>query len=636
MCGIVGTFNLSADPEVPRTAIEAAVERMRLRGPDGKGMHVRPGVGFGHRRLSIIDLDGGAQPFVDDATGVALTFNGEIYNYLELRRMLQERGHHFRSRSDTEVLLRSYLEWGVSTPSRLVGMFAFAIHDPRSQALLLARDRLGVKPLFYSLEGGRVSFASSVAAMRMLPGIGAQVDLRAVSHYLTTVRTTLGRRTLLRDVQTLLPGETLVARRSDADVRIERYWDIPVVPEADKETVDFESACEQVRDLVEASVGDRLMSDVPLGGFLSGGVDSAVIASVAAPRSAGDYQAYSVGFEREGYHEWPQIRATAGHLGIGHVEIELDEATYGTEWRWLIAEKGMPLSTPNEVGILGLARALRQRCTVALSGEGADEVFGGYTIPYFSAHDLERSRNGRSPALVEALTRLYGRDRFDSRLDHFFSLNSWTPLPFKPLLLQGAVWEVMERDRWMLDHYRTMLGRLEDCTTFDAYLHLHAHVNLEGLLSRVDSSTMAASVETRVPFTDHRLVELLFRLPDTYKIDWRSPAARARGADLNVVEIDGDDLLASKRLLRRAFRTHLPEEVLERRKMSFPTPFLEAFSGELAELVTSTVHDSGLGRDLFRPEGLCAVLGSDGAEPQLPVWPVANLCLWAEECGAKV
>ena len=636
MCGIVGTFNIDSDPHVPEGAVAAAVERMQLRGPDGRGVHVAGGVALGHRRLSIIDLEGGVQPFVDEATGVAITFNGEIYNFRELRKTLEDHGHRFRTRSDTEVLLRAYLEWGTSALSELVGMFAFGVYDPRDGSLLLARDRLGVKPLFYSLAGERVSFASSIAALRMLPNIGNKLDLGAASHYLTTVRTTLGRRTLLEDVRTLLPGELLLARRSDSSVRVRRYWDIPIVAPADKDAMPFDSACDRVRRLVDASIDDRLVSDVPLGGFLSGGVDSAVIASVAAAGTAGAYSAYSVGFERDGYSEWPFVRATAGHLGIECAEIELDERGYGSAWRWLVAEKGAPLSTPNEVAILHLARALRERYTVALSGEGADEVFGGYTIPYFSAYDLDRSWNGRTPDLSDALQRLYGRDRFSSRLDHFFSLNSWTPLPLKAVLFRPDAWDAIHGDREMLMHYQGMLDRLEACSTFDAYLHLHARVNLEGLLSRVDSSTMAASVEARVPFTDHRLVELLFRLPDAHKIDWRSDAARARGANLNVVEIDGEDLLASKRLLRKAYRSDLPVEVAERRKMSFPTPFIEAFSGELSDFVGDVVRGSRLGEALFQTSTLEALLGSNGNAPQLPVWPVANLCLWAEESGAHV
>jgi asparagine synthase (glutamine-hydrolysing) len=642
MCGILGFFDVEVKSFVPETAMRAGLAHLRARGPDAEALHLAPGLALGHTRLVVIDPEGGDQPFLDPATGALLVFNGEIFNFRELRRDLAGRGHVFRGRSDTEVLLRAYLEWDFQCLKRLHGMFAFAIYDPQRERLLLARDRLGVKPLFYARHGTALMFASSCSALRCLPGVGAAMDPGAVSHYLTSIRTTLGRRTLLRDVQTLLPGEYLTMSRQGREPVVRPYWSIPAIPAADKDEPEFEKAAAHVRDLMEEAVKAQLISDVPLGGFLSGGLDSCVIASVACRETGGNFHAYNVGYDRPGYNEWPYVQAAAGRYGMRCRTIRLDESAFPGTWARLIRSKGMPVSTPNEIGIYHLAQALKQDYTVALSGEGADEILGGYTIPQFGAFDFDRARRAPRPpgeppdALDGALQRLYGRDHFSSILEHYLLLNSWVPFSDKIQLLTGEAWCDVAQDAALLDFYGGWFERLKDCSTFDAYMHVHARVNMEGLLSRVDSSTMAASVEARVPFTDHRLVEYLFGLPDRYKIDWRDGASRAVAADRNIAEIDQAGLLASKRLLRRAFCNDVPAEILERPKASFPVPFTESIAAWMDDLPDGLLRDSPLAGTLFRPDSLERLLRSAG-EPRsaMTLWPVVNLCLWQRECGAQ-
>lgn len=623
MCGIVGTYNLRDDPTPPTRGLAAAMKRMELRGPDGEGVFEGP-VAFGHRRLAVIDVEGGTQPWVDAQTGVVLVFNGELYNHDALREELAGRGHPFRSRSDTEVLCRAYVEWGVDSVDHLVGMFAFAVWDPREPGVFVARDRLGVKPFYWSVTEDRFSFASSVAALRALPGVSGRIDPHAISHYLTTVRTTLGERTLLADIKTLEPGHAMWVRR-DRPLKRWRYWEIPIIRAQDKPDMSLEAASGQLRELLEGAVHDRLIADVPVGCFLSGGIDSAVVTAVAGSESSEPMITYSVGFERDGYNEWPFVRETVKHLGVRNVEILLSEENYSDYWTGLILEKGLPLSTPNEVGIFHLSCALREECVVALTGEGADEVLGGYTIPYFSALDYDRAREGANPVLSDSLKRLYGQDRFDSRMEHFFLLNSWMPSTSKWALFQGDIASELSHENQVCSHYHDLFAQFDACSTMDAYLQVHARINLEGLLSRVDSSTMAASVEARVPFTDHRLVEFAFRMPDHLKLDWMGPAERSRGAAMNVMEINAQELIDSKRMLRSAFGGDLPQSVVRRPKMSFPTPFLEAFRGSLRETVDTVFEESPLVGTLFNREAVHALLGSG----DVALWPVANLCLWS-------
>ena len=392
---------------------------------------------------------------------------------------------------------------------------------------------------------------------------------------------------------------------------------------------------------MNSSVREQLISDVPLGGFLSGGLDSAILATLAHRLTQGNYNAYSVGYDRMGYQEWTFVREATNSLGMTCEEVCLRDQDYASVWKSLVREKGMPLSTPNEVAIFELAKSLRQEYTVALSGEGADEVFGGYVIPYFSSYDYTRARR-QPPSRGEPLTpfdraliRVYRRPYLFCRPDHYFLINSWVPFSEKQALFKPGLWKQLDRDEAVFDHYESAFKQLEKCSTFDAYMHMHARINLEGLLSRVDSSTMAASVEARVPFTDHRLVEYLFTLPDHYKMDWRNSSCEQQASALNIFEIDRHNLLDSKIVLRRAFQDQIPTSILNRRKMSFPVPFQEWMAGNLHGFISEAIHASSLVRSLFRKEQVHAHLKrADQPISAMALWPLANLALWDLQCNA--
>ena len=635
MCGIVGTFNLDSDMAAPTDDVRAAMDVMKLRGPDDHGLFAGPGVALGHRRLAIIDLHAGKQPLIDRASGAVIVFNGEIYNCRELRETLSRAGRIFRTMSDTEVLLQAYLEWGVAALDKLSGMYAFAIYEPQKQQLFLARDRVGVKPLFYAVRGGRFFFASSMAALLCFHDVEAKMDLAAVSHYLTTVRTTLGARTLIENVNALQPAEYITARHGSTNVQPVRYWDFPVIAPGDKNDPGLDVAAGRTLELMTQSVREQLISDVPLGGFLSGGLDSSVIASLANGLSGNNFNAYSVGYDMEGYHEWPFVRAATAFHGMKCQEVHLDASGYAATWKFLVGQKGLPVSTPNEIPIYHLARALRSDYTVALSGEGADEVFGGYVVPYFSSFDYDRALHadpGASATLShvdKVIQRLYRRPYLSCHADQFFALNSWVSFRQKQALLAGDCLRQLDGDDAMCSHYEDLFTKFAACSTFDKHMHVHARVNLEGLLFRVDSSTMAASVEGRVPYTDHRLVDYIFRLPDTYKINWASPEAEAMGRNRNIKEIDRDNLVESKILLRRAFASSVPPEILRRPKMSFPVPVREWFGNELNSFVHEVLESSYLVGTVFNP-GIVKRLLETSSLPDSGsmLWPVVNLCFW--------
>ncbi|MFH0879303.1 MAG: asparagine synthase-related protein, partial [Lentisphaerota bacterium] len=512
---------------------------------------------------------------------------------------------------------------------------AFAIHDPRCRRLFMARDRVGVKPLFYSLNKGCLSFASSFPALLCFSSVPRELDVEACSHYLTTIRTTLGRRTLLKGIYSLMPGEYLLVSRGQTECELRRYWDFPVVAASEKSEAPLAEAAAQGRALLESSVKEQLISDVPLGGFLSGGIDSSILSTLAQRFTAGHYNAYSVGYDLEGYNEWPFVRIAATRYGMWCKELHLVPEQYPGDWSFLVEEKGLPLSTPNEVPIYHLAKALKQDFTVALSGEGADEIFGGYVLPYASAWDYDRSQHAPLPPdailspVDRAIRRLYRRPFLLDHVDQHLLLNSWIPLDQKRNLMTSEAWASLRDDETVTAHYRDLFSRFAACTTFDQHLHVHARVNLEGLLFRVDSSTMAASVEARVPYTDHRLVEWAFHQPDALKMNWRTPGAAAEAETLNAAEMDRKNLIESKILLRRAFAGEVDESIMQRKKMSFPVPVREWFGGFLLQTARDTLGASPLVGTLFDPANIQHLLDTAAMPASgMALWPVVNLCLW--------
>lgn len=634
MCGIAGYFGVGTRQEtLPwNNRLTRASEKMRLRGPDDEGFFIRPGIGFAHRRLSIIDPTGGKQPLIDPETGAVIVFNGEIYNFDELRSRLIQLGHSFQTRSDTEVLLRAFIEWGPDCLNRLLGMFAFAVYTPSDGALFLARDRLGVKPLFWSAQQDWFCFASSAQALRCLMPCAPTLNPAAIYHYLSTIRINLGAETLLQEIHLLEPGHWMRISAT-GDRTVQRYWSPPCLATEDKPIRSMDSAISELWPLMEDAVRKRLISDVPLGGFLSGGLDSTIIAALASKLSDRKYYAYSVGYAQNGFNEWPFVEEALAAYGMRCKRIELDPLEYTPYWEFLIRSHGWPLSTPNEVPIYMLSKALREEYTVALSGEGADEVFGGYTIPYFAAYDFDRAaRSPLNPASLsatdQAIQRGYGQHYLPDLTTQHFLLNSWLSAAEKTAWLHPDARMEMEQGRKMETYYRDLYKRHAHASTLDRIMQVHLRVNLEGLLLRVDSSSMAASVEARVPFTDHRLVEFAFSLSDDQRLRWKSPAAETSGTGMNVNEIVANDGLESKVVLRQAFANQVPRAIIDRPKMSFPVPVFDWMNDWMQPRVKEIVSGSQLRSALLRPAVVDAWLAGSIHIHPMKLWPIVNLCLW--------
>ncbi|NQZ60036.1 MAG: asparagine synthase (glutamine-hydrolyzing), partial [Lentisphaeraceae bacterium] len=418
MCGISGLVNkkLQHVSESSISRIRASLQLMKTRGPNSQASCQGTNWILGHTRLSIIDLEGGSQPMQDRTTGVSLSYNGELYNHVHLRKQLQQLGHSFLTLCDTEVLLRSYIEWGQDCLPKLEGCFAFAVIDPRTDILFIGRDRLGVKPLYYYRDDESISFASSVAALKKICG-KQQVDLAAVSHYFTTCRITFGEKTLYKNIYTLMPGTWKSFSLNSSKTRENKYWHRPALAEDEKKEITEEELLHNTRTMVNAAVSKRLMSDVPLGCFLSGGLDSAVVVDIAQNNSSERLPLYCAGTPFEKYNEFRYAAEVAQRLDSSVDEVTISPETFMDDWRRLIQLKGLPLSTPNETSIYRLAKALSSQCKVVLTGEASDEIFGGYVGPHFGIHDYLRAPHSDSPdnlkhPLYWKMMQRYGRSFF--------------------------------------------------------------------------------------------------------------------------------------------------------------------------------------------------------------------------------
>ncbi len=562
---------------------------MSRRGPDDAGVWDGGHVILAHRRLAVVDVSqAGHQPMLWPRGDAAMVYNGELYNDADLRDQLRA-GHEFRSHSDTETVLAALRAHGLAALASLRGMFAIGYFDAASQTLLLARDPLGIKPLYWRRIGGEVAFASSPAVLAAIPGTPAKPDWAVVSAYLTTIRNTLGERTLFDGIRTVLPGQAItfdLSRAALPETRTEIPWPRPEnIP---------------IREAIEQSVRSHLRADVPTCCLLSGGLDSSIVCRVAknaAPQTP--LRTYASGAVTDQRDDLWHANLVADSLGSEHTQAPVTRELFSQRWPWMVSQLGLPLSTPNEVAINEVARRLRaQGCVVALSGEGADELFGGYEGPLSAAASFVRG----TWATQEPHSPRDGRD------GGIFQLHeaAWMPLSAKPAVLSARVWRGIEGDSALIDFYRAEFERLRCDDELSTHLRFMRRINLAGLLSRLDTATMLEGVEGRTPFADIAIAALAESMPMTEKFD---PA--------------GQEPRRTKICLRRAFGNDLPREVVARPKASFPLPF----DGWLEDNA-SALRESAWCAEVFTQAAVHTVASRPGELWRL-AWPMINLALWA-------
>jgi asparagine synthase (glutamine-hydrolysing) len=617
MCGIAG--KLYADParRVAPAVVDAMTDALAHRGPDARGTHVVGPVGLGHRRLSIIDLSSDANQPMVGPSGAVLTFNGEIYNFLELRRELEGRGYRFRTRSDTEVLLALYEQEGERCLDRLVGMFAFAIWDPARQILFCARDRLGKKPFYFHASSVGFAFASELGGLLADSEVPRVLDPDALHHYLT-LHYAPSPSTAFAGVSKLPAAHALIW--SAGAVRTWRYWQPRFEPKHDR-TAD--ELAEELWHLVRDAVRLRLVSDVPLGAFLSGGTDSSAIVA-AMSELGGRVKTFSIGFHESEFNELAWARQVAERYRTDHCEFVVTPDA-AEALPVLVAHHGEPFSDPSSIPTYYLCQLAREHVTVALSGDGGDEAFGGYSR-YVWAWLAGLVDGVPRPALqaLAAVARWVGGRRLAPRAlrlagQHVTSVIA--PDTERYLAMAGH-FPPWERDPLYLPEFRARLGAADTTEWFldslrgsDARHRLDQYIQndlqgylADGIMTKVDIASMAHSLEVRAPLLDHRIIEFGARLPVELK---------QRGLHKRV-------------LYKAAVRPYLPGSVLSRRKRGFGIPVAAWLRGPLREMLQELVKGLG-GRGIFRPEALQALVDehvSERADHGHKLWNLMVLELW--------
>ncbi len=584
MCGIGGYYNWKRDEPASREVLERMAWSMRHRGPDGFGYHLDGPLGLAHRRLAIIDLEGGHQPMSTPEGDLWISYNGEVYNYVELLDELRSYGHTPRTHSDTEAVILAYRQWGLDFASHLNGMFAIAIWDAKARSLVLCRDRLGIKPLYYADTPNGLAFASEIKALRAIDGIAREIDTESLDEYMTCGYV-VHPRSMVRGVEKVEPG-TIVTIRPDRGPSVHRYWQLAFRPEFGRREHEW---AEEVRDLFTDSVRLQLRSDVPLGVLLSGGVDSTVIAATTAMLRGdpGEVDSFCVGVDVPGaLTEFDWARQTAEGIGLRHHELRLGWKEYGDVLSESISMLDEPLCEPMVGQLLAVARLAREHVKVVLSGEGSDETWFGYP-GYRVQYALELAQNLiPSPVqrrLVPVLDRVAGTVPMPSRLSKLMRLAAeplerrYLGLNYFDTTLKNSIYSPALRAATEGRDSRESMRRLYDDAGGPEPLSRMAAVDcrawlVDNTLLRSDLMSMATSLELRVPFLDHRLVELATHIPARFKV------------------LPHDQ----KVILKRALADRLPPQVSKRRKVGFPTPLAELFRGDWGrhaeEVIASPSH----------------------------------------------
>lgn len=588
MCGISGAFHFNGEP-VESSLIIAMTDAIRHRGPDGDGYFIEGQIGLGHRRLSIIDLEGGAQPISNERGTIQVIFNGEIYNFHELREELRQHGHVFKTRSDTEVIVHGYEQWGLDCLTRFNGIFAFALWDAKAKKLILARDHLGVKPLYYIRVGNKFLFASEIKALLCAPECPKQVELSALSQ-LFTLRYVPSPATLFQGIKKLPPAHYMVVTASGVETK--RYWSH--IPEL-REDLSEQALVEQYQELVEDAVRLQMRSDVPVGLFLSSGIDSGALLALMSKHASQPVHTFTIGFERgERTNETDDARELASMFGARHTEMIVSASDYRNYYERYMRDLEEPVGNETAAAFYFVSLIASRQVKVALTGQGADEPWAGYDrylgvklshyygqMPAFLTRGLFKPAVQRF-ATNEKLRRGVAALDEPDVLSRFIKIYSFYDSEMKANLFQS----------WTREHFsydgaearralHPLQSRVEHLDPLSQMLYVDTRANLpDDLLMVADKTAMANSLEARVPFLDYRLIEFIETLPPRFKL---------RG-------------LQGKYLHKKAIEKWLPKTIVHRKKKGFENPVDQWLRSEMRNYIGDCLlSERAASRRYFNP-----------------------------------
>ena len=625
MCGISGVFHYGDGAPVDAGGLSRMNDALTHRGPDGAGVHVDGPLGLAHRRLAIIDLEGGHQPLFSPDRRRVIVFNGEIYNYRELMSRLEAEGRTFLTRCDTEVILAAYEKWGDDCVDHLRGMFAFALYDTTTQRLLLARDRLGIKPLYVYDDGKMVVFGSELKAILAYPGVNVELDPLAVADYFSLLYVPAPR-CIFRSVRKLLPAHVATVSRGGR-IQERRYWSLVVRPDESRTAADWIGP---IREALDEAVRIRLVAEVPLGAFLSGGVDSSAVVATMARLDPRPVSTHSIGFEDAAFDERAYARQVVERYGTDHHEmlVRPDALDVLDRLSWHFDE---PFADSSAVPTYYVSKMAREHVTVALSGDGGDENFAGY----FRRYLFERREDGLRRAIPRGLRRaVFGT------LSRCYPEGAWLPrflrakTTLRNLSLDApegffntmALQSDAARDRLFSpglraaiaghrtsDLFRDLMARsgTDDPVARASYVDIHTFM-VDDILTKVDRASMAVALEARVPLIDHRFMELAATIPTRFKLD----------------------ATAGKLIFKQALEDRLPRDLLHRPKKGFEIPIGAWFRNELKDVALAAVESTnGKADGLFDRGALRRVFDdhqSGLADRTHLLWAIVMFQRWAE------
>ncbi|HSZ64092.1 MAG TPA: asparagine synthase (glutamine-hydrolyzing) [Terriglobales bacterium] len=630
MCGIAGILEFGSEARASAGALREMCRVITHRGPDDEGFYTDGPLGIGMRRLSIVDVAGGHQPISNEDGTLWIVFNGEIYNHLALREQLIARGHRYVTHSDTETVIHLFEEYGADCLQHLRGMFAFAIWNRNTRTLFIARDRLGIKPLYYKLTPERLLFGSEIKAILAHGGIRPEFNRAALPEYLAFGYLS-GEESFYSGIAKLLPGHAMTVGPS-GEAEIRQYWDLDAsTPHASHHENYY---VQSYRELLEGAVQSHLMSDVPLGVFLSGGVDSSAVAALMTKLRREPVETFSVGYAEQAQSELPFARTVADHIHSRHQEVLVSEEDFFGALPHLIWHEDEPIVWPSSVSLYFVAKLARERVTVVLTGEGADETLAGYTRYAFTLKNAAIDRAYRSvvPGFlrrglrnVVATSSLLGATA-RRKLEHTFLAkdgDSWASFYFDNFFSafgeaeqRGLLTNAFAREALPSTAYKNVVDywNLSPGEMLQRLLYTDIKTYLVELLMKQDNMSMAASIESRVPFLDHVLVEFATRIPREEQIQG----------------------LAGKCILKKAVEDLLPRSILYRQKMGFPTPWSGWLTGPRLEAIRAMLLEPrSLDRGYFRREGVERLFNDhrmqhrDNADR---IWRLLNLEWWHRVC----
>lgn len=636
MCGFYGIFSPTGI-NFDKGKLENITNLIHHRGPDDTGYFTNQNISLGFKRLSIIDIQNGKQPLTSQNKRYVIVFNGEIYNYKKLRKKLISKNIHLQTNSDTEVLLESIANFGLDFIKEINGMFAFVLYDREDNCIYLFRDRLGIKPIFFSLNKKQIIFSSEIKPLISSGLVSKEINFNAISSYFS-FRFNYGVGNFFKNVHSVEPGQFV--KLDSKNFTKKKYWHYPLNNE--KFNLKEESLIEKCGELIEEVTSEHLVSDVPIGSLLSGGLDSSLLTSIMSKKSDKKFRTFSASFDDVDYDENKFSQIISEKVKSDHLNVVLNSSDYENKLNNTIIHSASPLSIPHEIALNSLFDQISKHTKVVISGEGADEMFGGYGRVQSSGFDYEKIKFVKKfvpKNLQSSILKLFGSNeefdwnKYQTQMDHFFDIYKWFGFEEKMGILNNEIKDDIKYDAEIKKFWSNEFEQIQDLDIKEKIIFLFQKHHLQCLLHRLDIHSMAHSVEARVPFCDHRIIEFVNKVPYSMKFKWKSSYHKFISIfDNSFNNSEKNDI--SKYLLRKLSLKYLPKEISYKKKLGFPVPLDKWLGGSFLIYAKEILLDQKtLNRGIFKTIQVENLLNNKEKLSYdfwgKKIWMLINVELWA-------